>query len=479
MWGGIDDIFHLPGNVKEKWQNHSKGKAAGYGPWGSVLDVHKRLKPEAYLTKKAYTPVRIEEEAVIFRDGEILIPVKNRFDHTNMNELTLVCRRQGDAGEKGICETDRQQENAYQSSKPRKEVVFCGQVKENIPPHGSGVLQLDYAVAGEGETLSLEFYKGDELIDEYRIEAGSRFCRQEYPVSSHKCKAESWREPAAAEFTESEKELVVTAGASRFCFDKDTALMTMAQYQGKTLLCGGPHLVLTGAVLGEWRKTGPGVRAIQRGSQVLVTLTGQYSNGYAVWYTITVGGDGKFITSYQIKGGGTDRTVKEFGVGYDLMPGAERISWLRRGQYSCYPEDHIGRNRGIAWRRNEKAAACGYGTAPEWSWKEDMWDDFLYGRDEKENGLVTKDFKALRENIRYFKVHFQDGEEYVEAEDSKDGTAARVSVSVDENGEERTALLLVKRWIYPDLGWGNEEKRRFCVGAGAYGSVRMKFGACP
>ena len=139
LWGGIDDIFYLPENVKEKWQNHSKGKAAGYGPWGSVLDVHKRLKPEAYLTKKAYTPVRMEEEAVIFADGKMLIPVKNRYDHTNLNELTIICRR----GE---------------------EVVFSGRVKEDIPPHTSGALSLECAEPGEGEALCLQFYNDSRLV---------------------------------------------------------------------------------------------------------------------------------------------------------------------------------------------------------------------------------------------------------------------------------------------------------------------------
>ena len=559
LWGGIDDIFHLPENVKEKWQNHSKGKAAGYGPWGSVLDVHKRLKPEAYLTKKAYTPVRLDEENVIFNDGKILIPVKNRFDHTNMNELTLVCRRQGNicvervgkAGEQqGVwCETGSQQSNTCEacgqksntyeaggqqsnihgestecdslnlaemcrSGEKQKyiydngmcrsgmlwnEVVFKEQVKEDIPPHASGILQLECAAAESGEALRLQFYRGDELVDEYMIEntcktskrEADKACQKHIRIGENKgdftennsgnavpMQAVS-QTAAAAEYEESERELIVTAGESQFRFDKETARMTMAQHRGKTLLCGGPHLVLTGAVLGEWKKEGPGVQAIQRGSEVIVTLTGKYSNGYIVWYTITVGGDGKFVTSYQIKGGGTDRTVKEFGVSYDLVPGVEKISWLRRGQYSCYPEDHIGRNCGTAYRRNGKAAACGYRTAPEWSWKEDMWDDFLYGRDEAENGLVTKDFKTLRENIRYFDVCFRDSEEYVRAEDGGTGTAARVSVSVDGNGEERTALLLVKRWIYPDLGWGNEERRRFGVGAGAYGSVSMRFGALP
>lgn len=486
LWGGIDDIFYLPENVKEKWQTHSEGRAAGYGPWGSVLDVHRRLKPEAYLTKKAYTPVRIDEKSIVFMDRKILIPVKNRFDHTNMNELTLVGIRWENGRQQDICEDGRQQSTEqdglsqlcvcpdehrqkciersgkYQSGMPWKNIVFREQIQEDIPPHTSGVLQLECDEPGEGEALRLQFYKGADLIDEYNIEN----------VHAHTAQVRT----VPVEYKDMDKELIVTTGQARFSFDKDTARMTMAQYQGKTLLCGGPHLVLTGALLGEWKKEGPGVIAARRGSELLVTLTGRYSGGYVVWYTITICGDGRFITSYEIKGGGTDKTVKEFGVRYELVPGAEKISWLREGQHSCYPEDHLGRNSGTAYRRNQKSANSYYGTVPEWSWKEDMWDEFLYGHEEKENGLVTRDFKALRENIRYFDVHFEDSKEYVRVEDSNAQTAARVSVSVDESGEERAALLALKRWIYPDLGWGNEEKRRFVAGAGAYGSVVMRFG---
>lgn len=458
LWGGIDDIFYLPENVKEKWQSHAKGKAAGYGPWGCVLDVHRRWKPEGYLTKKAYSPVRIEEEKVLFLEGKVLLPVKNRFDHTNLNELTLVCGGQ----------TERT-------------LRIC----ENIPPHTVGVLQLEREIFETGQAVRLKFYKGDELIDEYLIkdasesEAGASLCgyRQITDIKNTKYRYENdFSESSDIELLETEKELVVTAGESKFFFDKDSARMTMGQYRGKTLLCGGPYLVMTGTVPGEWRKVGPGAQAVRQGGGVIVTLAGKYANGYEVWYTVTIGEGGRFVTGYQIKGGWTDKMIKELGIRYELMPGADKISWLREGLYSCYPEDHIGRNSGTACRRHAQARKCVYREVPAWGWKEDMWDDFLYTREEAENGLVTRDFRALRENIRYFDVYFSGSEEYVRAEDAGGKTAARISVTVDGEGDERTSLILAKRWAYPDLGWGNEEKRRFYAGGGTYGSVVMRFG---
>jgi len=438
LWGGIDDIFYLLEGISEKWQSHSRGRAAGYGPWGSVLDVYRRLKPEAYLTKKAYTPVKLREREVVFQGGRMLLPVKNRFDHTNLNELILVC----------VSPDGREQRE---------------QIRENIPPHSAGILQPDCAPPERGESVRLQFYKGDSLIDEYLIAGGE--VQEPSPQKEQKGRSAELRETAG--------EVIVTAGRAEFHFDKDTAQLTQGQYEGKNLLCGGPHLLLTGAELGEWKKTC--VHAEQTGGSVEVTLAGTYTSGFEVWYTITIEPDGGFAVRYLIYNGQTDKTVKELGIRFDLAPGADRICWEREGQYSCYPEDHIGRCRGTAFRRNPKAAESVCGAVPEWSWKEDMWDDFLYGRDEKDSGTATRDFRALRENIRYFEVYL--GESFVRAEDPNRQAAARVSVFTDGSGVERTALLIANRWTYPELGWGNDGKRPIFIQRGVYGGITMCFGA--
>lgn len=76
LWGGIDDVFYIPDGTTERWQSHSSGQTAGYGEWGSVLDAYLREKPEAYLTKKAYSPVRVEEDSCYTEDGTLYVPVK-------------------------------------------------------------------------------------------------------------------------------------------------------------------------------------------------------------------------------------------------------------------------------------------------------------------------------------------------------------------------------------------------------------------
>ena len=65
------------------------GNCVGYGEWG-IVDVWRREKSEFWGTKKAYSPVRVLKTQVgdVTRNTPILLPVFNRFDHTNLNELT-------------------------------------------------------------------------------------------------------------------------------------------------------------------------------------------------------------------------------------------------------------------------------------------------------------------------------------------------------------------------------------------------------
>lgn len=441
LWGGIDDIFYLPENIREKWQSHSRGKAAGYGPWGCVLDVHRRLKPEAYLTKKAYSPVLIDEKKIIFQEKTILIPVKNRFDHTNLNELVMICRKE-------------------------ERVEWRSEITEDIPPHTSGILHLEGIGERDRQPVRIQFYKGEELIDEYVAEES---------CAVQKSGGQGASARAEIKVQETADELIVLAGESRFVFSKGMTQMLRGEYRGKALLQKGPHLVLTGLETGKWRKTGAGIQVIQKEDQVILTLAGVYTGVAEVCFTITIHADGQFSTRYLIQDVWSGKEVTELGIRYDLAPGAEKICWRRDGLYSCYPQDHIGRNSGVAYRKNTKAENCKYGTVPEWSWKDDMRDDFLYGPEEAENGIATRDFKAMKENIRHFAVHFADLEEYVEAVDINRQAAVRVALSIDGQGQEKAGLLILNRWGYPELGWGNYRKGSIHVQRGTYGDAVLRF----
>jgi hypothetical protein len=99
IWGYIDETFMLPEPKagKPTWKEFAKredeeytGNCVGYGEWG-IVDVWRRQKPEFWATKKAYSPVRLTAcQITEFTPGErLLLPVHNRFDHTNLNEIIV------------------------------------------------------------------------------------------------------------------------------------------------------------------------------------------------------------------------------------------------------------------------------------------------------------------------------------------------------------------------------------------------------
>lgn len=119
IWGAIDDVFCMPEGVPERHQHHSAGTYAGYGEWGCILDRYRREKPEAFLTKKAYSPVHIK--SVSKSGGKITLAVENRFDHADICECRAVFKDK-DGSEIGTSE-----------------------IKGSIAPHKSGNVTIESA----------------------------------------------------------------------------------------------------------------------------------------------------------------------------------------------------------------------------------------------------------------------------------------------------------------------------------------------
>lgn len=138
IWAATDDVFCIPAGTQERHQSHSKGKYAGYGEWGCVFDMFQREKPEAYLTKKAFTPVLLDENKAFF-GNDVRFMVENRFDHTNLSEVKMIVSDGND-------------------------VIYNDYIVCSVEPHKSGTVSFKNTGA---DRYNVKFFFHDIQVDEY------------------------------------------------------------------------------------------------------------------------------------------------------------------------------------------------------------------------------------------------------------------------------------------------------------------------
>lgn len=416
IWGGIDEVFYLPEGTSESHQHHSKGRAAGYGEWGAVLDTYKREKPEAYLTKKAFSPIRLNEEKSSF-GKDITLYLSNWFDHAFLTEVRMLC-----TDEKGI-------------------VLYNDFIKEEIAPHQDGIVTLLDANV-EGSKMNLKFYYADILIDEYNLNSPRRM-RNTTEISLQE----------SFETIENNNEIILTTPSVRLHINKNTGKVFIYRANKEGCIANGPYLYGNEQEL-EIVQTQDVKYQIENGLAIITTHE-SYVNQLETQIKIVF--DGKTIHTFMLpigEGSLLDQ-VGQLGVKYTLMSGIESIDWHRTGLYSVYPENHIGRNEGTAYLRRENASAIvdEYGIKPEWNWAYDMADYFLFKDEEHKNHIVTNDFRTKRNNILDYTIHFTDSSRLCVTPIS-DGIGAFTEYESD--GEKEAAQLqLTFGAYYPGLGWGN------------------------
>jgi len=157
IWCMIDETFMLPDTLdgfREWWAWKEgvldfEGPCVGYGEWG-IIDTWRRKKPEFWGTKKAYSPARILVKEIRAPEPgkELRLPVHNRFDHSNFNELKITWSYEG----------------------------HSDNIKEmDLEPHAKGELVIPAMDWQNGSSVNIAFYlENDMLVDEYNIRLGER-----------------------------------------------------------------------------------------------------------------------------------------------------------------------------------------------------------------------------------------------------------------------------------------------------------------
>ncbi|MFD7431499.1 glycoside hydrolase family 2 TIM barrel-domain containing protein [Streptomyces sp. NPDC059818] len=350
IWAAIDEVFHLPNGP------------VGYGEWG-IIDLWRRRKPEFWLTQKAFSPVQIADGVLtgLTAGKAIAVPVRNWHDHSNLGELNVSWQIGSRSGTlQGI----------------------------DIAPRQSGTLTVPAGAWSPGDTLRLTFRRGTALVDEYRLWLNTR-TTPSFP-------SDSGAAPTVAETADA---ITVTGVETPFTvvFDKHTARLTEASADGHKVLSGGPDLVVSRSVPGQWE--GTSATAATSDGQAVITLKGRFGT-IDTTIKVSVSPRGLLTTAYTIANPPSGQ-VSDVGVRYVLADRTDTLSWQRDAQWTAYPDDHIGRACGTA-TRNRASGTDGYRTRPDWAWAKDTRSYFLFGKDGAAHW--TNDFRSAKARIRVAKA---------------------------------------------------------------------------
>jgi len=355
IWAGINDIFFLP-----------SGKAVGYGEWG-IIDGWRREKPEYWHVKKSYSPVKVADEKIaVPAAGEpIRLHIINRHDFTNLNELNIQWEI---GGEKGTAFMD-------------------------LRPHAGGLLKIKPKTSDlNGKNLLVKFTSPRGfLIDSYKIAIGEESLERR-PFRG--------LDPGAIRLLRTNADYTVQGDHFRWKLDKKTGMLLEAEIDGHPLLTGGPVFMLLGQASGPcvtdysldikplndachgWLVESVDVKEGPDGVAFLVKGKYQEASG---WYQIKIDKRGRAAFEYEFAGLGKINP-RQYGMVFYLPGEFQTLSWKRQGQWTVYPENHIGRPEGTA-QAIVAGAEFKFRTAPGHDWKDDM------------NELGSADFRSTKQNL--------------------------------------------------------------------------------
>lgn len=440
IWGFLDETFMLPTPKvgTAYWTEFAKtakpadfqGKNVGYGEWG-IIDVWRRQKPEFWGTKKAYSPIRLLQTAIPeseFTTGErLILPIYNRFDHTNLNEVAVRYKYRG------------------------REVAVPS---PSIAPHQRGLLIVPADRWGAGESLDIEFLTASgDLIDAYTVKLGER------------TRATADAAPKAALSIARGAEFTTVSGEGfAVPFNMSTGLIENATSNGQVVIERGPMLNLD---LNVSHKTGPEVREkagnyivadsmwrktklafIPHDNRVRVELSGTY-NSIEIDIIMNINPDGSIEMNYLSKNE-PNGWLREAGLRFDIPASISTLSWNRKGYWSYYPEGDFAGNSGSAPLYNSHAVA--YGQDPAQAWGMDTHNYYYFAdRGAICNNPLTNIAKGMKENVYDYSLRPAEGNGAL----SITSPTADVACRMNKLADDKLVLYVNNRWDYPEIAWGD------------------------
>lgn len=396
--------------------------------------------PEEWLLRKAYSPIRIEDEYLRLTDrSDASFRVQNRFCHTNLSEIQLQWKIGNNRG-----------------------TIMC----PNIVPSQYGVITLPLENAKQGDTVELAFVRKDGFqVDEYALTIGA--VPFDMPVFSH----------IAPLLSENEQVFIISGKKFKIEISKQTGQIVSGAYNDQKIITGGPQLNIDGTKepLPDWNCKS--VSAVIDGNLAVIKLEGNYSTCKVI-FTLQIDGEGVIATNYSVSDFNLESLpshelpwnnsyyggFSEIGVKYELTSEIDRLSWDRKALWSVYPENHIGASKGTAYKTAQV--------------NPNDWGTFT---------LDKGTFMVFRSNEQPYTNNFRGMKEYIRTATAFAGNmkcglqvfspmtdAIRMQPSSKQNGN--VEMLINNQWNYPTIGLGNYMKRPiFTFEKGFKGVVRMRF----
>ena len=362
IWGGIDEMFYPLNSMP-----------CGYGPWG-VLDGFRRKKPEYWHMKMAYSPIVVQSKHFIGNEKNTSVVIENRYNQSNMTNVEF-----------------------HWSDKVNKGVVHI-----NIEPGKQGILTIPSYI--KDDTLNLV------AVDKRGFNIASWSLPRNY--SSHYV-LPTLSNGKKVQLQEDKISYRIKSNNLVYVFSKKNGYLKDVLRDGERVFVGSMHGYLVplqkenetinfvpvdgdkGTAkfvtdsMKNWimddmfvEKTDYGFNITVRGSYDKVTVEYIYkidgNNRLRVDYTYNIN---KLSKQQQL--------LRQYGVGFDLPGTFTNLKWKRKGIWTTYPKDHIGRNEGVA-RAFYPATLVNYLSKreiPKHSYSEDG------------NKYGSNDFRSTKHNI--------------------------------------------------------------------------------
>lgn len=372
--------------------------------WG-ILDTWNREKEEYWITKTAYSPVHIDDDKVYDApaSGTLSIPVENRYQNTNLNEITLECTVNG-----------------------KKTDVKM----PDIAATKTGNIEIKHDGFKNGDVVRLIFRNNNGklsnlIVNEYEFTLGGRKGSEFSGASGD-----------APTVNNADGKITVSGKNFNIVFDKSTGKITDGKVNGKTTVIGGPDLNLGRFIsLTKWKLNS--ISCAASGSEAIITVSGSYSEVSSVTFNIKIDGTGRMNTEFSaaLPGG----SVEEIGVTY-VMPLLKEFSWKSDVyRYSVLPDYSVARLNGTAVPYREGSATKSPLDTPLW---QKLMDTVTPGIADDGTSRFTDDFRARKHNLFYSQYVTKDNTAAIFEADGK--SAARVA-TVSDN-KEAVKVMLSCKW---------------------------------